>query len=156
MYNGLKKLLRGLKRRKVSLWGINISSFLYKNCSWKAIEHWDNKTASGKRLVGLIRTGSSCEDLQKTISTQDNGKHLRWNVILVNAKRSVKERNANFTSQKMHGISINFSRRIKKMLVINIGDWSNIRNSLYVNIAVLLGFWLLHFEKSFEMEGAQS
>jgi len=67
-----------------------------------------------------------------------------------------RERNANFTSQKMHGISINFSRRIKKMLVINIGDWSNIRNSLYVNIAVLLGFWLLHFEKSFEMEGAQS
>lgn len=42
------------------------------------------------------------------------------------------------------------------MVVINIGDWSNIRNSLYVNIAVLLGFWLLHFEKSFEMEGAQS
>lgn len=85
LYNGLKKLLTGLKQNKVSLWEIVISSLSYKNCSWKVMEHWDNKSASGTRLAGLTRTRSRCEDLQKTIFNQDNGKLSRWNVILANA-----------------------------------------------------------------------
>lgn len=131
-----KNLPRGLKRRKVSLWEIISSCVSYKNCPWKAIEHWDNKSANDTKLFRLITTRRSCEELQKTITNQDNrqlDKQMKCDITKCKVE-CIRKRNANLPSLKCKAL-IFLSLRISKTWVINKHkNWNIISKVVYMSI----------------------